>query len=84
LLSLPTGSSVLIDVRKNWTATTNSIFTSDTALDLATWTAATNWVYTVNKTTIDNGSIVDNDVLYIFCSQIGSTLAGSDLSVLIT
>ena len=43
VLSLPTWWNLEIQVYKNGTATANSVFTSDSALAITTWTAATNW-----------------------------------------
>jgi len=83
LLTLPTGADFEIDIRKNGTAVTDSIFTSDTPISITTWQSATNWIYTTTSTTIDNGSFVANDVLYIIVTQIWSTLPGSDLSLTI-
>jgi len=81
--SLPTWSDFTLDVRKNWTATTNSIFTSDTGISITTGQSATNWVYTTTKTTIDNGTCVENDVLYVYITSAWSTLPLSDLYFLI-
>jgi len=78
---LPTGSSVKVDLRKNGTATTNSIFTSDTEAEITTSTGATNGVYTVTKTAIDNGSFVADDVCWWAITLIGSTLPGTNLSI---
>ena len=46
---LCTGASIKIDVRRNGTATTNSIFTSDTPLEIGTATGAVNGEYTVER-----------------------------------
>ena len=80
LWTLPTWANFIVDVRKNWTATTNSIFTSDAWITIATNTSATNGMYTVTSTTIDNWSFVENDVLYVIVSQIGSTLTWTDFT----
>ncbi len=82
LWSLPTWADFKIDVRKNWTASTNSIFTSDTPISITTGQSATNWIYTTTSTTIDNGSLVANDVLYVVVTQIWSTLPWSDLTLI--
>lgn len=81
LSSLPTGTSFKVDVRKNWTATTNSIFTTDLPIEILTNTSATNWIYTVTKTTIDNWSLVENDILYVYITQVWSTLSWVNLQV---
>ena len=81
LQSLPTWSNVTIQVYKNWLASTNSIFTSDTPLSIATSTWATNWVYSVLDTAIDNGSLVAWDVVYIVVTATGSTLPWSSLYI---
>lgn len=78
---LCTGSSIKIDVRRNGTATTNSIFTSDTPLEILTSTTATNWEFTVEDAVIDNWVCATGDILYIYVTQIGSTVAGADLFV---
>lgn len=79
LASLPTGADFKIDVRKNGTATTDSIFTSDAGISILTTTTATNGIYTVTNTAIDNGTLVADDVLYVIVTQVGSTLPGNDL-----
>lgn len=83
LWTLPTWADFKVDVRRNWTATTNSIFTSDATIDITTWQSATNWVYTTTKTTIDNWTCAENDILYVYITQIGSTLSWTDLDVVI-
>ncbi len=80
LMTLPTTTSVKIDIRKNGTATTNSIFTSDTELEITTSQSATNWVYTVDKTAIDNWVVAEDDVLYIYVTQIWD-VAWADLTL---
>jgi len=44
----PSGASLLVDIRKNGIATTDSIFNSDTPMILTTTTNLTNGVYTTN------------------------------------
>ena len=91
---LPTGQAVKVDVRKNGTATTDSIFTGDVPIEIATTQTATNGLYqcgcdtsgsTVGTagTTIDSArdTLAADDVLWIIISQVGSTLTGSDLNV---
>lgn len=83
VLSLPAGANITIQVYKNGTASTNSIFTSDTPLSITTTESATNWVYTVTDTAIDNWTIAANDVIYVVVTQIWSTTPWSDLSVVL-
>ena len=78
---LPTTTSFKVDIRLNWVASTDSIFTSDTPLEITTSQSTTNWVYTVDKTTIDNGAVVADDVVYVIITQIGSWISGSDLNI---
>lgn len=91
LASLPTGSAFKVDVRKNGTATTDSIFTSDTEIEIGTGQSATNGLYitgcdssgaTVGTpgTTIDSAqdTLSADDVLWVVITQVGSTLAGTD------
>jgi len=90
--SLPTGASIKVDVRKNGTATTDSQFTSDTPIEIGTSQTATNGLYMVGcttagatvgtpETTIDSArnTIAADDVYWIVITQVGSTLAGTDL-----
>jgi len=91
---LPTGQAVKVDVRKNGTATTDSIFTGDVPIEIATTQTATNGVYQSGcdisgsttgsaGTTIDSArdTLAADDVLWVIISQVGSTLTGSDLNV---
>ena len=97
MLGLPTGSALKVDVRKNGTATTDSIFTSDVEIEVGTTQTATNGVYqsgcnisgsTVGTagTTIDSArdTLASDDVLWVYITQVGSTIAGADLVVTIT
>jgi hypothetical protein len=70
-----TGSSLLVDVRNGGTATTDSIFTSDTEVAIT----ATN--STGESTAIDNGTVAAGDTIYIYITQVGSTIAGSDIKI---
>lgn len=81
--SLPVWSNFTLDVRRNWIATTNSIFTSDVWVSITTAQWLTNWVYTSTKVSIDNGVCVENDVLYVFVVDAWSTLPLQDLYFLI-
>ena len=93
VLSLPTGADITIDVRKNGTASTDSIYTSDVVQDLAAAESATNGVYqsgcdtsgsTVGTagTTLDAArvSLSADDILYFFIVSVGSTLTGTDFT----
>lgn len=95
--SLPTGASLKVDVRKNGTAVTDSIFTSDTPIEIGTGQTATNGLYQVAcdtsgarvgtpNTTIDSArdDLASDDVLWIVVTQVGSTLAGTDFNCFIT
>lgn len=83
LWTRPTGSSFSVDVRKNGTASTDSIFTSDTPVSITTSQSATNGIYISTSTTIDNGSVVADDVLYVVVTDEGSTTAGLDFTCVI-
>jgi hypothetical protein len=82
--ALPAGQSLKVDVRKNGMATTNSIFTSDTPIEIITTATASNGVYTATGT-LDSGqtSCSAGDVLYIVITQVGSTNAGQDLEAVV-
>ena len=81
--TLPVWSNIEVQILKNWTATVNSIFTSDSPISILTTESATNWIYTVSKTTIDNWSLVENDILYIDVKLVWSTISWTDLEVII-
>lgn len=96
-LALPTGADIKVDVRKNGTASTDSIFTSDVPIEIDTTQTATNGVYQVAcdttgsrvgtaGTTIDaaRDDVASDDVLYIVITTVGSTTTGADLRVQIT
>lgn len=80
--SLPVGQSVKVDIRKNGTDVTDSIFTSDVPIEILTNHTATNDVY-IGTGTLDSGrtSCSQNDVFYVVVTQVGSTYAGSGLLV---
>jgi hypothetical protein len=97
LASLPTGADFKVDVRKNGTATTDSIFTSDAEIEIGTGQSATNGLYQTAcdtsgarvgtpGTTIDSArdSVASDDVLWIVITSVGSTLAGTDFSIFVT
>ena len=70
---LPVGSNRTLDIRRNGTASTDSIFTSDTAIAITTGQSATNGKYTTEGSAIDNGTCSENDIIYF-------TLAGGSTS----
>jgi len=74
---LPVGSSRTLDIRLNGTASTDSIFTSDTPIAIAVDTGATNGKYTVEGAVIDNGVLAENSVLYFVLAG-GSTSGTAD------
>jgi len=97
LLGLPTGQSLKVDVRKSGTLSTDSIFTSDVEISVGTAQSATNGVYTVGcditgstvgtaGTTIDSArdTLSADDILWVYITQVGSTISGSDLVVSIS
>ena len=97
LLGLPGGQALKVDVRKNGTSSTDSVFTSDVEIEVGTGQGATNGVYqtgcdvsgsTVGTpgTTLDGArdTLSADDILWIYVTQIGSTTAGSDLVVTIS
>jgi hypothetical protein len=74
--SAPTGSAMLIDVRKNGTSASNTIFTgSSISIPATSFTSGA-------STSFNSGSsLAPNDYLTVAISQVGSTAAGSDLTV---
>lgn len=95
--SLPVGQAIKVDIRKSGVATTNSIFTSDTPIEIGTSQTATNGVYMTgcdisgstvgtSGTTIDSAqdTLSADDVLYVVITQVGSTTTGTDLVISIT
>jgi len=72
----PTGSAMLIDVRKNGTSASNTIFTgSSISIPATTFTSGA-------LTSFNSGSsLAAGDYLTVAISQVGSTVAGSDLTV---
>jgi len=95
-LGLPTGADIQVDVTKNGTATTDSIYTSDVPQEIGTGQSATNGLYqtacgTSSRvgtpgTTLDSSrdDVASDDVLYVIVRQVGSTITGSDMRVQIT
>lgn len=89
--ALPDGQAFKVQVCTNGTATTDSIFTSDTPIEIGTGESATNGMYitgcntsgaTVGTpgTTIDSArdTLSADDVIYMVISQTGSTTTGAD------
>ena len=99
LITLPTGSAVQVQVHKNAAdptspATTDSMFSSDTPIEVGTGQAATNGLFQVGctnsgstvgtpGTTIDAAreSVASDDVIVVEVTQVGSTTAGENLVV---
>jgi len=79
--TLPVSENLMVDVRKNGIATTNSIFASDTPMILATNSTLVNGVYKVNGI-LDAAhvNLVANDILRVYVTQAGSAV---DVSVCI-
>lgn len=91
-LGLPTGADIEFDIRKNGTATTDSVLNGDVDMIIGTGQSATNGVYQVGVDTtstelvgttvayIDTGenTLAADDVLYMYITQVGSTFAGAD------
>jgi len=77
----PTGSSIKVDIRRNGTASTDSVFTSDTEVEIPTSQSATHGKYKNNSTAIDNGSFAVGDLCTGIVTQGGSTIAGSNLVI---
>lgn len=97
LLGLPVGQALKVDVRSDGTATTDSIFTSDTEIEIGTAQTATNGVYqcgcdTSGSTVGTSGTTIDaardtlstDGTIFIYVTQVGSTTPGSDLLVQIS
>lgn len=71
----PTGASLIVDVNKNGT----TIFTTQSRRPTISASAFT----ALNTSTIENGTLTTADYLTIDIDQIGSTIAGSDLVVIV-
>lgn len=82
VLSQPAGASLLVDIRKNGTATTNSIHSSDAAIEITTSQSAVNNHYE-SSGTLDSAQVTcaKGDELYVIVTQVGSTYSGSDILV---
>jgi len=94
LTGLPVGSALKVDIRKNGTATTDSVFTSDVEIEVGTGQSATNGVYMTgcddsastvgtSGTTLDSArnTLATDDMLYVYVTEVGSTTSGTDLTV---
>lgn len=82
LAGRPSGANFQVNVCKNGTLTTNSIFTSDTPISITTGASATNGIYQASGTLDSAQSVIDsNDILYVVISQVGSTFPGSDFVI---
>ena len=81
--SLPTWSNFTLDIRKNGTATANSIFFNWLWLSIITTQTAENGIYTTTSTDLVDNYLIENDILYIIITSNGSTLPLKDLYFLI-
>lgn len=89
LATQPSGANAWFDVRKNGTAVTDSIFDSDTTLAITTSQSAVNGLYSATSRPDTSNDYLDTavqncvagDVLYVICTQIGTTYSGSDVLV---
>lgn len=70
LSTLPTGASLIVELRKNGTAIGTAT--------IATGATATNGMYIADATT--SSAIAENDKLEVYVTQVGSTVSGNDLS----
>lgn len=70
LSTLPTGASLIVELRKNGTAIGTAT--------VATGATATNGMYIADATT--SSAIAENDKLEVYVTQVGSTVSGNDLS----
>lgn len=75
VISAPTGASIVVDVKKNGVTILSTVITID-AGETSSRTAATPPVISVS-------ALAEDDVITIDINQVGSTLAGSGLSVTI-
>lgn len=82
VLALPSGQSILIDVRKNGTTSTDSVFSADQPITITDSETATNGIYQVAGT-LDSSqaSCVTGDIISIYVLQVGSDNPGQDLCV---
>jgi hypothetical protein len=73
----PTGSAMIIDVRKNGTISANSIFTaSGISIPISNTTSGL-----ISSGFNSGSSVASGDYLTVAVTQVGSTIAGSDLVV---
>ena len=96
LLGQNTGAAFKYQVYLNGTASTDSIYTSDVAQEIATSESATNGLYMTGCTTAGStvgtaGTTIDaardtlatDDVIYVVITQVGSTIPGTDFTLTI-
>lgn len=86
LATQPSGANAWFDVRKNGTATTNSILSggSSAPIEITTGqsTAGSGGLYTTIATlNASNAICAKDDTIYIICTQIGSSYSSSDVLV---
>lgn len=81
---LPTGQNFVCDVRKNGTATTDSVTSGDAGITISTGASAINGVYST-KASIDSAmaDLIEGDVLFFVITFVGTGLAGSDFQLLV-
>ena len=72
LWTLPSWATLIVKLYKNWV--------EDASCTHTAWDSATNGLYLQTDTTFVSGSYVAWDVLTVEVTQIGSTIAGSDLT----
>src|SRR3990167_766560 len=68
----PTGAAIIVDVNKNGT----TLFTTQSNRPQIAISATTG-----TSTTIENNALAAGDLLVVDLDQVGSTIAGADLSV---
>lgn len=71
----PTGASILVDINKNGT----SIWATNQVNRLAITAAS----HTGDQTSFDITSLTDGDILTLDIDQVGSTITGADLTVIL-
>lgn len=71
----PTGASILVDINKNGTSIWNT-----TQANRATIAAGST---SGTQTSFDTTSLVEGDVLTVDIDQVGSTVAGADLTIVV-
>lgn len=84
--ALPSGQDFQVDIRKNGTSTTNSVFINDIPMSITTTQAAVNDTYVSYSTTnMDETqtTLVAGDVIYILITQVGDPVRGADFISLV-